>query len=43
MDSDCKDRQCIGEIQKSGEMIVCLPHKLIVKIEGSGEVDGVAY
>ena len=43
MDSDCKDRQCIGEIHKSGERIVCLPHRLIVKIEGSGEVDGVAY
>ena len=43
IDSDCKDRQCIGEIQKSGEMMVCLPHRLIVKIEGSGEVDGVAY
>ena len=43
LESDCKDKQCIGEIHKIGEMIVCLPHRLVVKIEGNGEVDGVAY
>ncbi len=43
IDADCRDKQCIGEIRKAGEMIVCLPHRLVVKIEGSGEVDGVAY
>lgn len=42
-DSDCKDKQCIGEIRRAGEMLVCLPHRLVLKIEGNKEVDGVAY
>lgn len=42
-ESDCKDKQCIGQISKTGEIIVCLPHRLVVKIEGNREVDGVAY
>lgn len=42
-ESDCMDRQCISEIHKIGDMIVCLPHRLVVKIEGNREVDGVAY
>lgn len=43
LESDCHDKQCLGKISNLGEMIVCLPHRLIVKVEGSREVDGVAY
>ena len=34
-DSDCRDAICInrGKINKVGESIVCLPHKLIVEIK----------
>ncbi len=34
-DADCKDSVCIkrGIINKKGESIVCLPHKLIVEIK----------
>lgn len=41
--SDCKDGLCIGTIQQPGEMLICLPHKLIVRIEANMEVDRVAY
>lgn len=42
--ADCPDQVCVrqGAIRYSGESIVCLPHKLIVSIEGGGtnDVDG---
>ena len=45
-DADCPDRLCVKEssIRYSGETIVCLPHKLVVRIESDEmpEVDGVA-
>ena len=33
-DADCPDRLCVksGAISKAGQMIVCLPNKIIVKI-----------
>ncbi len=43
LDSDCKDRACLGKVTKNGDFIVCLPHKLLVRAEGIKEVDGVAY
>ncbi len=44
-ESDCPDHLEIaaGSIQKSGEMLVCLPNRLVIRIEGEGSVDGVAY
>ena len=41
--TDCKDKQCVGEISTAGDMLICLPHRLVIKICGNGEVDGVAY
>lgn len=39
--ADCPDKLCVHqhEISKAGESIICLPHKLVVRIEGTGEVD----
>ncbi len=39
--ADCPDKLCVKQrsISKAGETIICLPHKLVVKIEGKGEVD----
>lgn len=41
-EADCPDQVCVrhGAIRYAGESIVCLPHKLIVTIEG-GEAGGV--
>ena len=35
-DADCPDKLCVkqGEIDRQGQTIVCLPHKLVVEIEG---------
>ncbi len=46
VESTCPDQLCVqqGWIQKANEMIVCLPHRLVVKITGEDAgVDGVAY
>jgi hypothetical protein len=45
-DADCPDLVCVkaGWISQSGEISVCLPHKLLIRIEGKeDEIDGVAY
>lgn len=43
--ADCPDKLCVmtGQIAKSGQQIVCLPHKIIVKISGmnDNDIDGV--
>ena len=41
--SDCKDGLCLGEIRHPGEMLVCLPNRIVVRMEANKEVDGVAY
>lgn len=44
-EADCPDKVCInsGEKQKSGDTIVCLPHRVVVEIEGGGsDTDAVA-
>ncbi len=42
----CPDHVCVntGEISFNGQTIVCLPHKLVVSIEGGTgtELDGIA-
>ena len=44
VEASCPDQVCVrqGAVHYSGESIVCLPHKLIVTIEGGGSngVDG---
>lgn len=45
-EANCPDLVCVktGWLEKSGDMAVCLPNKVSVKIEGSDEaIDGVAY
>lgn len=36
-DADCPDKYCMDykPIAKSGEMIICLPHKLVVEVTGT--------
>lgn len=35
--ADCPDELCVnsGKISKSGESIICLPHKLVVRIDNN--------
>jgi len=45
-DADCPDKLCVHQspISKSGQTIICLPHKLVVSIEGgeASKIDSVA-
>lgn len=46
-DSDCKDQYCVhqGKISGVGEVVICLPHKLLIKIVGNDigkDVDFIA-
>lgn len=47
IDADCPDQICVKAhaISKLGESIICLPHKLVVKITGEGkqETDEVSF
>lgn len=40
-EANCSDRICVyqSDISKNGEMIVCLPHQVIVVIEASEETE----
>lgn len=42
-DADCKDKYCIhqGAISGNGQVIVCIPNKLMIKITGSSNEDDV--
>ncbi len=39
LEADCPDKLCVRqkEIDKNGESIVCLPHKLVVSVTGGEE------
>lgn len=41
MEANCGDHTCVrtGAVSREGEVIVCLPHKLIVEITGGGTAD----
>ncbi len=44
-ESDCPDGLEIrdGVIKNSGDMLVCLPNRLVIRILGRKDVDGLAY
>ena len=46
-EADCPDKLCVKQkaIERNGESIICLPHKLVIRIAGGeeGEVDAVAW
>ncbi len=42
--ADCPDRLCVkqGAISRAGQTIICLPHKLVIRITGESGVDAVS-
>ena len=46
VEADCKDKLCVDQrkINKVNQTIVCLPHKLVVEIEGAetSKIDSVS-
>jgi hypothetical protein len=47
IDADCPDKMCVKAyaISKLGQSLICLPHKLVVRIIGEGkqETDEVSF
>jgi hypothetical protein len=46
LEADCPDKVCVktGWLTKKGDVAVCLPNKVIIKIEGENtKIDGVTY
>ena len=41
--ADCLDKICekTGKIYKKGQIIVCLPNKIVIRITGKGEVEAI--
>lgn len=44
-ESNCPDKTCVsrGTITRAGETAICLPGRVILKIEGQGNMDAVTY
>ncbi len=40
-EADCPDKLCVrqGWIHRTGESVICLPHKVVVTIEGRGQLE----
>jgi len=45
VDADCPNKDCMkfGSISKTNQTILCLPHKVSIKINGESDVDAVSY
>lgn len=41
VEANCGSQACVrtGEISREGEAIVCLPHRLVIRVEGGGAGD----
>lgn len=44
-EADCSGQDCVNTkaISKEGQIILCLPHHLIITITEGGSIDGIAY
>jgi len=44
LDANCPNKVCMkhSPINKTGESIVCLPHKVLIEIIGGDEYDGIS-
>ncbi len=40
-EANCGDQTCVrsGAISREGETIVCLPHRVVIRVEGGGQTD----
>lgn len=45
IEADCPDKDCVkrGWLKKPGDSAICLPHRLVIRITGGSEVDGVTW
>lgn len=45
LSSPCPDKLCVkqGYISESGQVIICLPNRVVIKIEGRASFDALTY
>jgi len=45
LSSPCPDKLCIkeGYIDKAGQVIICIPNRIVIKIEGRAGLDALTY
>lgn len=45
IESDCPNHDCMrmGAISQAGDVLTCLPHKLMIILEGGDAIDAVSY
>jgi len=45
LSSPCPDKLCIkeGYIDKTGQVIICIPNRIVIKIEGKAGLDALTY
>ncbi len=43
-EATCPDQDCVrmGPVSKPGQVIACLPNRLLIRVEGEGDVDAVS-
>jgi len=43
-DSCCPNKLCVrtGKVRATGQIIVCVPNEIVVRIVGTGEIDAIA-
>lgn len=45
IEADCPDKDCVkrGWLKRPGDSAICLPHRLVIRLIGESEVDGVTW
>ena len=45
IDSSCPNKDCVymGSIRDAGDMLICLPYKIVIRLEGGEAIDAVSY
>lgn len=45
IEADCPDKDCVkrGWLKRPGDSAICLPHRLVIRLTGESEVDGVTW
>lgn len=43
VESDCPEKRCVrqGRIGRAGQLVVCVPNRVVVRLVGRGELDGI--
>lgn len=43
VESDCPEKRCVrqGRIARAGQLVVCVPNRVVVRLTGRGGLDGI--